>query len=216
VISKEQSNKKTYRTYKIGNLVQIWMLEGRDYRTPNRVPDGPDKSIWGAEQLGWLKKTLLESDAVFKLLITPTPMIGPDDARKRDNHANINGFRTERDRFFTWIADNNFLNKNFYILCGDRHWQYHSIDSSGVEEFSCGAIVDQNARLGRIPGDSLSTDPKGLIKQPYSQKQASGGFLRVIAKPGATKGTSKLNLIFYDENGLELYRSEKIEKMPLP
>ncbi|MDB6006750.1 MAG: hypothetical protein JWR15_3737, partial [Prosthecobacter sp.] len=24
--------------------------DGRDYRSPNKMPDGPDKTIWGAEQ----------------------------------------------------------------------------------------------------------------------------------------------------------------------
>ena len=49
-------------------------------------------------------------------------MIGPDDVSKRDNHANINGFRYEHDVFFSWLLENNFLQKRFYIICGDRHW----------------------------------------------------------------------------------------------
>ena len=57
------------------------------------MPDGPTKTIWGAEQLAWLKSSLLESDATFKLLVSPTPMVGPDDLRKTDNHTNIGGFR---------------------------------------------------------------------------------------------------------------------------
>ncbi len=58
------------------------------------------------------QETLLASDAAFKILISPTPMIGPDDADqagrqalgldpfKRDNHSNLMGFRYERDWFF--------------------------------------------------------------------------------------------------------------------
>ena len=49
-------------------------------------------------------------------------LIGPDDVSKRDNHANINGFRYERNVFFSWLLENNFLQKRFYIICGDRHW----------------------------------------------------------------------------------------------
>jgi phosphodiesterase/alkaline phosphatase D-like protein len=52
-----------YRTHRVSRDLQIWFVEGRDYRDPNDMPDGPQKSIWGAEQKAWLKQTLLDSDA---------------------------------------------------------------------------------------------------------------------------------------------------------
>ena len=48
--------------------LQLWFVEGRDYRSPNRMRDGPEKSIWGAEQRAWLQSTLRESDATFKIV----------------------------------------------------------------------------------------------------------------------------------------------------
>ncbi len=199
---------RTYRTVRINRDLQLWFTEGRDYRSDNSMPDGPDKTLWGTEQLSWLKETLLASDASFKLLISPTPMVGPDDAYKTDNHVNHNGFRHEGDEFFAWLKKNGFLGKNFYIICGDRHWQYHSVHPSGFEEFSCGALVDANSRLGRKPGDPESTDPDALIKQPYMQKESSGGFLRVSLAPGEAKDPS-LEFAFYDEKGNQLYKTEK-------
>ena len=53
--------------------------------------------------------------------------------------------------------------QGFYIMCGDRHWQYHSVFPNGIEEISCGALVDANARIGRSPGDPKSTDPEAKI-----------------------------------------------------
>ena len=79
-------------------------FQGRDYRSPNMMEPGPGKILWGAEQLEWFKRTLAESDATFKILISPMPMVGPDDAKqaerpsdnhdslKRDNHSNPQGF----------------------------------------------------------------------------------------------------------------------------
>ena len=67
------STTKTYRTHRVSKDLQIWLPENRIYRSPNADPDGPAKSIWGAEQKAWLKQTLLESDATFKLLVSPTP-----------------------------------------------------------------------------------------------------------------------------------------------
>ena len=215
-------NPLTYRTHRINQDLQIWLTEGRDYRSPNMMTNGPEKTLWGAEQLAWLKRTLLESDATFKILISPTPMIGPDDAEqagrpaeghdslKRDNHADPAGFRYERDQFCDSLTDNGFLeDQNFYIICGDRHWQYHSIDPTGFEEFSTGALVDGNSRLGRLPGDPNSTDPDALIDQPYTQSEPSGGFLHVTITPGE-RPTATMR--FHDERGVLLHTVEKVAR----
>lgn len=200
---------KTYRTYRVSRDLQVWFTENRRYRSPNGMEDGPGKTIWGAEQKAWLKKTLSESDATFKLMISPTPMVGPDDKRKFDNHTNFNGFRHERDEFFAWLNKTGIAQKNFYLVCGDRHWQYHALHPSGIEEFSCGALVDANSRLGRAPGDPASTDPDGLIKQLYTQKERSGGFLAVETVPAASSSPSKLTFTFHDEHGAVLHRHTK-------
>lgn len=200
---------KTYRTYRVNRDLQVWFPENRFYRSPNAMEDGPEKSIWGPEQKIWLKQTLKASDATFKLLISPTPMIGPDDLRKKDNHTNIGGFRHERDEFFTWLKENE-LDKNFAIVCGDRHWQYHSVSPEGFEEFSSGALVDANSRLGRQPGDPKSTDPEGKIKQPYMQNPASGGFLMIDIQPARATLPATLTFSFRDEAGKVLYVHQKV------
>ena len=140
-------------------------MEGRDYRSPLDQPDGPLKTIWGDKQKSWLKHTLNQSDATFKLLISPTPMVGPDSASKRDNHADNNGYRHEGDEFFRWLSETGVSPAEFFIACGDRHWQYHAIRPDGYEEFSCGALVDANAIVGNFPGDPKSTDPEGKSKR---------------------------------------------------
>lgn len=200
---------KTFRTHRVSRDLQIWFPENRMYRSDNAMPDGPEKTIWGETQKHWLMNTLRQSDATFKLLISPTPMIGPDDIRKTDNHTNHGGFRHERDEFFAWLVETGLDKKNFYIICGDRHWQYHSIHPAGIEEFSCGALVDANSRLGRKPGDPDSTDPEGLIQQPYSQTERSGGFLLVEVDPAGEAGPAKLIFTWHDEHGAVLHSTVK-------
>jgi len=80
VVAAVDSPEVTYRTIRCGQLLQLWLAEGRDYRSPNKEPDGPGKTIWGAEQKAWIKRTILTSDAPFKILVSPTPLVGPDDA----------------------------------------------------------------------------------------------------------------------------------------
>jgi len=55
-----------FRTYRWGRDLQVWLVEGRDFRSPNNMPDGPDKTIWGAEQMAWFKRTVEASDATFR------------------------------------------------------------------------------------------------------------------------------------------------------
>jgi alkaline phosphatase/alkaline phosphatase D len=216
---------QSYRTYRVSQDLQVWFTENRLHRSPNRLPDGPEKSIWGSEQLKWLKQTLLESDASYKLLISPTPMVGPDDLRKTDNHTNVGGFRYERDSFFSWLNETKIAQKNFFIICGDRHWQYHARDPSGIEEFSCGALVDANSRLGRKPGDPKSTDPDAKIHQFYTQETPSGGFLMVELNYGTDKpsietserstsleGAVHLTFSFHNEQGESLYRVRRTQE----
>ncbi len=204
-----EANPKTFRTHRVSRDLQIWLPENRWHRSPNASPDGPEKTIWGAEQKAWLKRTLTESTATFKLLISPTPMIGPDDLRKKDNHTDIGGFRHERDEFFAWLNQSGIAREHFFIVCGDRHWQYHSIHSAGIEEFSCGALVDANARLGRKPGDPKSTDPEAKIQQPYYQKPASGGFLEIEVAPASNGSPATLTFNFRDEQGKLLHQTSK-------
>jgi len=210
VIDPEESHPITYRTFRVNDLLQIWFVEGRDYRDANDRPDGPNKSIWGLKQRNWLKETLLQSDAVFKFLISATPMIGPEEEGKRDNHVNPSGFRYEGEAFFDWLSENGFRNKNFYIFCGDRHWQYHAIHPTGFEEFSCGTLVDANTEIGPRPGDPNSSDPEAKIKQPYNTQKPSGGFLIFSVKSSKEKEKPVAKIDFYDENGIVLYTTEKI------
>ncbi|MEK6239819.1 MAG: alkaline phosphatase family protein [Planctomycetales bacterium] len=205
----DDADAKTYRTHRVSRDLQIWLPENRMYRSANLMPDGPEKTIWGIEQKQWLMETLEASDATFKLLISPTPMIGPDDMRKTDNHTNIGGFQHERDAFFAWLAETGLDKQNFYILCGDRHWQYHSVHPAGIEEFSCGALIDANSRLGRKPGDPTSTAPEGLNQQPSAQEERSGGFVLVQVRPAAEGNPAQLTLFHHDEAGELLHQTVK-------
>jgi alkaline phosphatase/alkaline phosphatase D len=209
VVDPKDENPITYRTHRINKHLQIWLVEGRDYRSPNKMADGPEKTIWGKEQNEWLRRTLLESDAAFKILISPTPIIGPDRSSKRDNHTNPEGFIYEGRQFIRWLADHDSLRKNLYIVCGDRHWQYHSVDPSGFEEFSCGALVDANAIRGTWPGDPKSNDPEGKIRQPFHPEESSGGFLMITVRPGVEDEAPTAEFSFFDEKGMPLYSVSK-------
>jgi len=204
IVPPDDDQSPTYRTYRVSKDLQVWFVEGRDYRDPNRQADGPDKTLWGDEQLVWLKKSMLASDATYRILVSPTPLVGPDDGYKRDNHTNPKGFRTEGEAFKAWGEEHGIWD-NTFLMCGDRHWQYHSIDPSGAHEFSCGAFNDENSRMGRRPGDKGSTDPEGLVKQPWTYSKPTGGFMTVSIKPKQGDEKPLIEFEFFDDLGDELY-----------
>jgi alkaline phosphatase D len=155
-----------YRTVRWGRDVQIWLVEGRQFRSPNKMPDGAEKTIWGREQKEWLFRTVAASDATFKILLTPTPIVGPDRGNKGDNHANA-AFRTEGDEIRRFLGSR----RDMITVNGDRHWQYESIDpQTGAHEFGCGPSSDIHAG--------------GYTPQPGDEKiqkffRLAGGFLSI-------------------------------------
>jgi len=157
---------RPYRTVRWGKGLQLWLVEGRDFRSPNDSPDGTDKTIWGTEQWRWLRDSLLASDADWKVLVSPTPIVGPDRSNKADNHANA-AFSHEGDAIREWLRAN--LDDSFLVIVGDRHWQYHSVHpETGLDEFSVGPASDAHA--GGTPGE----DP-----EYHRFHRVGGGFLSV-------------------------------------
>lgn len=202
----EQSpvNDRLFRTVRWGKGLQVWFTEGRDFRSPDSAPDGPEKTIWGAEQKEWLMRTILESDAVFKILVSPTAIVGPDNPDQEDNHADA-AFATEGGAFRRWTRDNGL--EHFYVCNGDRHWQYMSTDpESGLREFSCGPSSDRHVLQGP------QYQPKF-----HSFYREGGGFLSVSVSTGEKKVLARPQRIvlektvptiifrFHDVNGKILY-----------
>lgn len=185
---------KTYRTIRWGKDVQIWLVEGRDFRSSNRMIDGPEKTIWGKTQKQWFFETVKKSDATFKILISPTPIVGPDRKNKKDNHANLS-FKHEGDELRSFISKQ----KNMVTIVGDRHWQYVSVDPvTGMKEFSVGPTTDVHA-FGFSQEDKSSMHKFLRIK---------GGFLSV--KVARTNDTPTVTLRHHGVDGA-VYNQEVIE-----
>jgi alkaline phosphatase D len=162
------SHTPRYKTVTWGPAVQVWFLEGRDYRSPNTMPDGPGKTILGQQQKEWLFQTLADSKATFKLVFSPTPIVGPDRANKHDNHSNDN-----------FVHEGNELRNHLgqvegvIVFCGDRHWQYASVDDeNGLWEFGCGPGSEKH-QLGWKPGD---------VRPEHRFLRVEGGFLSGAVK----------------------------------
>jgi alkaline phosphatase D len=175
----------TYRSFRWGKDLQIWMVEGRNYRSKNSMEDGPDKTIWGKKQMDWFTTSVEASDATFKILISPTPIVGPDRVKKNDNHANA-GFSFEGNKIRQFLSQQ----ENMYVICGDRHWQYISKDlESGLIEFSCGP--GSNDHAGGWSQDNILPE--------HIYLNVVGGFLE--AEVSSKSGKALLTIRHYDPDG---------------
>ena len=193
---------KTFRSVRWGAALEIWFPEGRDFRSPNGMPDGPGKTLWGVQQRRWLKESIRNSNALFKMLCSPTALLGPDRANKVDGHANRGGFFTEGQNFLAWLKKSGI--NNFYITCGDRHWKYHSVHlATGYEEFCSGALTD-GASVSNPDYSDLAVERKWYL--------GNGGFLLVRVE---VEGKSPPEIVFdfYDRQGQVVHTvSRKFQK----
>lgn len=191
IVFQEQSPvpERTYRTARWGKALQLWFVEGRHYR--QRSAKSP--TIWGAEQFDWLVKSIGNSDAVFKVLVSPTPVVGHGKKLKHpysnDNHA-VEPFVGERMAFFDKLREMKV--NNFFVVCGDKHWKYHTRDKvRGIHEFSCGSLSGKHHGGGRW---LVQKDESGFIEYMHLRDRKAlnrlnltsrkdvpgpGGFLRV-------------------------------------
>ena len=184
------SKPQRYQTVLWGKELQLWILEGRDFRSPNTLADGPEKTILGAQQKAWLSKSLQESKATYKLICTPTPIVGPDRDNKKDNHANA-----------VFEHEGNELRQMFskvpgvILFCGDRHWQYASVDEvTKVWEFGCGP-GSENHELGWKVGDT---------RPEHRFLRVQGGFLSGELTYDATGSIPRLTMRHHDVSGKQV------------
>ena len=89
--------------------------------------------------------------------------MGPDRKNKKDNHAN-EIFAHEGDELRRYFATMDGV----VLFCGDRHWQYASVDeATGLWEFGCGPGSEVH-QLGWKKGD---------VRPIHRFLRVAGGFL---------------------------------------
>jgi alkaline phosphatase D len=95
--------------------VDFFFIDDRYHRDPNAEPDTPDKTMLGPAQFRWLQNQLLDSTAVFKVIVSGsgfTTSKGPGG----DSWA---AFLHERNRLFDFIRDSEI--SGVILLSGDSH-----------------------------------------------------------------------------------------------
>ena len=182
-----------YRTFRWGQDLQVWLMEGRDDRTPD-WSEHPAPTLWGPAQIKWLGETLAASTATYRVLMTTVPVVGPDRSEKDDNYAN-SGFAVEGRQVRALLA----RYPNLTVITGDRHWQYVSVDpANSLNEWSVGPASDAHAG---------GWDEKTPRPEHHFLRTGHGGFLSGVVTPGERGAALELRL--HDVDGRVVYREQR-------
>lgn len=128
-------------TYSYGG-VDFFFLDNRYHRSPNEMPDGPEKLMFGQAQREWLFKQLEASDAPFKVLINGS---GWNSGRGATGDS-YSAFNTARQSLFREIMTRKI--NGVLLFSGDTHF----------------------GELNKIPGDRYGGyDLYELVSSPLAQ-----------------------------------------------
>ncbi|MEO6308575.1 MAG: alkaline phosphatase D family protein [Nitrospiraceae bacterium] len=134
---------RLYRTVRAGADLELFILDTRQYRSPNADQDGPAKTMLGERQLQWLLSGLAESTATWKVIVTTVPLSiskgGGADAPGNDGWAggtDGTGFERERQVIVDRILGRKM--RNVVFLAGDVHYVQANVydpNGDGVPDF---------------------------------------------------------------------------------
>lgn len=92
---------------------EFFLLDDRYHRVPNDVPAGPEKTMFGPEQLRWLQESLVSSGAAFKVIVNGNQIIPPN------RFESLSDYPADRNALLRWIREQRIPGVLF--LSGDRH-----------------------------------------------------------------------------------------------
>lgn len=124
----KQEPNRIYRSFNMGKEADLFVLDGRSYRSRNDLKDTPEnqKTMLGKEQVEWLKQSLLESKATWKVITSDIPeafQTGGDnfgrDAWATDPKTET-GFEHEQLDLMKFLDDRDI--KNVVFLATDVHY----------------------------------------------------------------------------------------------
>jgi alkaline phosphatase D len=150
---------RLYRNFRWGRLLEVFILDTRQYRSPNRDPDGPGKTMLGAAQRRWLLDAVTASTTAWKVIVSSVPLsvpTGPPAAHDSWSNASIlgipeengTGFAFERDVILRALRDRAV--KNVVFLAADVHHaeliRHHPLPGFSIHEFIAGPLSATQGR----------------------------------------------------------------------
>ncbi|MGH7307719.1 MAG: alkaline phosphatase D family protein [Candidatus Rokuibacteriota bacterium] len=149
---------RLYRKLRWGRLLEVFILDTRQYRSANREPDGPGKTMLGLPQRRWLIDEVSASTAVWKVIVTSVTLSVPTGRTYRDSWSNASvwgvpqenstGFAVERDMILRAFRQRGI--RNLVFLTADVHHaeliRHHPTPEFSFHEFIAGPLAASHGR----------------------------------------------------------------------
>lgn len=179
-----QGQSRRWRSWRWGRHAELFMLDTRCCRSANPDPDGPDKTMLGAEQQQWLIDALSASDAAFKIVFTSVALVG-------DSTDDWRAFLYARDALLDELGARGIT--GLVALTADGHlFSAMTLPDRGLREFMAGP-------LARHPAALEPNDPTIIAQYSgfnYGEARISSG----------ADGVPQLEITCRDAQGMERYR----------
>jgi alkaline phosphatase D len=163
---------RLYRRIRWGRLLELFILDTRQYRSKNTTPDGPGKTMLGAAQRRWLVEGVTASTATWKVIVSSVTLSLPTGRpERRDGWSGANilglpqdgaGFATERDAILRAFRERDV--RNVVVIAADVHHaeliRHHPHLDWSFHEFIAGPLA---ASPGRPRPLDFSLTPRSLF-----------------------------------------------------
>ncbi len=176
--------------------VDFFLLDDRSHRAPNTMPAGPDKRMYGREQLQWLKESLAGSRAPFKIVAGGGQFWNP-----LNTFESLGQYPAEQQELYDFIREARI--EGVVFLSGDRHHtellRRQEPGMYPLYEFTSSPLTSGGSRLeeeagnpARVPGTWVTGGTRNF------------GLLEVSGEEEARV----LTLRTLDADGKELWKQE--------
>ncbi|MDR7523630.1 MAG: alkaline phosphatase D family protein [Armatimonadota bacterium] len=135
--------RRLYRSVRWGRSAEIFILDTRQYRSPNPSPDGPDKTMLGRAQKQWLLDGLVRSTATVKIIASSVPL-------RYHSRDSWEGYTTERDEILRFLHDRRI--QPVLFLTADVHYAAWIRHPEGPYEAIAGPLGAFPARAAHAAG----------------------------------------------------------------
>ena len=177
--------------------VHLILLDDRYHRSPDRWPDGPDKTMFGARQLEWLKQALTYAPRTALKIVAG----GNQFWNRANRFEGWNRYATEQKAFAEWLLAQRI--EGVVFVSGDRHFgELLKVERPGaypLYEFTSSPLTSRPpARI-----DNAERDNPDLVPGTLVAKRQFG----IIDVKGAG-GARRIGFAGYDGDGALLWRHE--------
>jgi alkaline phosphatase D len=172
ILPPDEEPGRLYRRIRWGKLLELFILDTRQYRSENGMPDGPGKTMLGAAQRRWLIDGVTSSTATWKVVVSSVTLSVPTGRpERRDGWSGANvlgfpqdgaGFATERDALLRAFRRRDV--RNLIFIAADVHHaeliRHHPHSEWSFHEFIAGPL---SASLGRPRPLDIGLNPRSLF-----------------------------------------------------